>query len=309
MAPAEARDSVGVGIPMDWAMLRRRLEHGVRAMWPSVLHRSRILAASSMTRSPRPGIGRPATPFVILCAARTGSTMLRHMLNSHPDVCCHGEVMTGRGLDGFVGLDRQEAPPLTRALMDLRRSDPRRFLEERVFDAGRARAVGFKIKYEELLRPDYAWLLEWLKNHREIRVIHLRRENRLKRLISEVTATRVYKLYNVTSEAERPVAAKISLSPQECLEDFARTEERETLFQRHVRHHETLQTTYEAIVSDRDDVRRRLTEFLGVSPTVLTTPTLKLNPDDLRDVLDDYETLAAALRGTRFAVYFGSSTG
>ena len=230
--------------------------------------------------------------------------MLRHMLNSHPDVRCHGEVMTGRGLDALAGVDRDADPSVTSALMDRRRSDPRGFLEEVVLDPGPAKAVGFKIKYEELLLPDYAWLLEWLKSHREIRVIHLTRENRLKRLISEVTATKVYGLYNVTSESERPRAARISLSLEECLEDFARTEEREALFQGYFEDRELLRTTYEAIVSDRADVRSRLTHFLGVPPAALTTPTLKLNPDDLRGVLEDYEALAAALQDTRYAVYF-----
>jgi len=229
--------------------------------------------------------------------------MLRHMLNSHPDVRCHGEVMTG-SLDALSGDDRDPDPSVTRALVDRRERDPQDFLEEVVLDPGPARAVGFKIKYEELLLTDYAWLLEWLKGHREIRVIHLTRENRLKRLVSEITATKVYGLYNVTSEAERPRVARIFLSPQECLEDFARTEEREALFQAHFVGHEIFQTTYEAIVGDRADVRADLTQFLGVSPTALTTPTLKLTPDDLRTVLEDYEALAAALQGTRYAAYF-----
>jgi len=225
------------------------------------------------------------------------------MLNSHPNVRCHGEVMTGRGLDSLAG-DRDADAAVTRTLLDRRGSDPQGFLEDVVLDPGSAKAVGFKIKYEELLLSDYAWLLGWLKSHREIRVIHLTRENRLKRLVSEVTATKLYGVYNVTSEAERPRPARISLRPAECLEDFARTEEREALFQRHFEDHEMFRTTYEAIVSGRAEVRSQLTQFLGVPPTVLTTPTLKLNSDDLRTVLEDYEALAAALHGTRYAVYF-----
>jgi LPS sulfotransferase NodH len=299
-----ARDSVVVDIPMDWATLRRRLERGVRTAWPSAPHQPGVLASSLVTSSSPSTTGQRTTRFIILCAARTGSTMLRHMLNSHPDVRCHGEVMTGRGLDALAGVDRDANPSVMRTLMDRREGDPLGFLEDVVLDPGPASAVGFKIKYEELLLPDYAWLLEWLKSHRELRVIHLTRENRLKRLISEVTATKVYGLYNVTSEAERPRAARISLSPEECLEDFARTEEREALFQGHFEGHGMFRTTYEAIVGDRADVRTELTRFLGVSPTALTTPTLKLNPDDLRSVLEDYEALAAAMQGTRYAVYF-----
>src|SRR5262249_26215232 len=190
------RGSVGAGVTMDCATLGRT--------------------------------GKPATRFIILCAARTGSTMLRHMLNSHPNVRCHGEVMTGRGLDSLAG-DRDGDAAVTRTLLDRRGSDPQGFLEDVVLDPGSAKAVGFKIKYEELLLSDYAWLLGWLKSHREIRVIHLTRENRLKRLVSEVTATKVYRLYNVTSEAERPRAARIFLSAAECLGAYTTNDVREAI--------------------------------------------------------------------------------
>jgi len=49
--------------------------------------------------------------FIILCAARTGSTMLRHLLNSHPDACCHGEVM-GIRMRSFVGIKPTGSPLL-----------------------------------------------------------------------------------------------------------------------------------------------------------------------------------------------------
>src|SRR5262249_37267580 len=157
-----------------------------------------------------------------------------------------------------------------------------------VLDPGAAKAVGFKIKYEELLLPDHAWLLEWLKGHREIRVIHLRRENRLKRLISQITATTIYGLYNVTSEDQRPLPARVALTPEACLEDFERTEAREALFRAYFTEHVVLETTYEAILSDRDHVLDEIATFLHVRPAAMTTPTLKINPDDLHEMLDDY---------------------
>jgi len=35
--------------------------------------------------------------FIITCAPRTGSTMLRMMLDSHPDIVCYGEVIAVKG--------------------------------------------------------------------------------------------------------------------------------------------------------------------------------------------------------------------
>src|SRR5262249_46347595 len=173
-----------------------------------------------------------ARKFIILCAARTGSTMLRHLLNSHPRIVCHGEVMSVTNLDSFAGLAaRSEA--FRQALADASQRDRRRFLEEYVLDPGGADAVGFKIKYEELLLPDFAWLLGWLRAAPDLSVIHLRRENRLKRLVSQITATRIYRIYNITDESQRPAPARIEVTPEECLADFAETESRERLFHRH----------------------------------------------------------------------------
>lgn len=48
------------------------------------------------------------TRFVVVCAARTGSTMLCHMLNSHPSILCHGEVLgggLGKSADRLVDVD------------------------------------------------------------------------------------------------------------------------------------------------------------------------------------------------------------
>lgn len=250
-----------------------------------------------MSRSTADG----ATTFIILCAARTGSTMLRQLLDSHPEVCCYGEIMAAA-----VTPDRWDSEaPIRRTLLDQYPQGPRQFLRELGRYPPECRAVGFKIKYEELVLADYAWLLEWLKDHREIRVIHHRRENRLKRLISAITATQRHGVFNVRSEGDLPAAAKVRLTVGECLDDFARTEGREIVFREYFRDHAMLETTYEAVVGDRDGVRERMADFLGVAPARLTTPTLKINPDDVRQVLEEYDALAAAFRGTAYGGYLG----
>ena len=248
----------------------------------------------------RPGADG-GTKFIILCAARTGSTMLRQLLNSHPEVRCYGEIMASAETP-----DRWHSEaPIRRKLPEQHRQGPRQFLRELGQYPAECKAVGFKIKYEELVLADYAWLLEWLKDDREIRVIHHRRENRLKRLISAVTATQVHGVFNVRSERDLPVAAKVRLTVGECLDDFARTEGREIAFREYFRDHAMLETTYEAVVGNHDGVWERMADFLGVAPARLTTPTLKITSDDVREVLETYEALAAAFRGTAYASYLG----
>ena len=47
--------------------------------------------------------------FVVICQARTGSTMLMTALQNHPDICAHAEVLNNRSDDNleFVGIDYQ----------------------------------------------------------------------------------------------------------------------------------------------------------------------------------------------------------
>ena len=47
--------------------------------------------------------------FVVICQARTGSTMLMTALQNHPNICAHAEVLNNRSDDNleFVGIDYQ----------------------------------------------------------------------------------------------------------------------------------------------------------------------------------------------------------
>lgn len=229
--------------------------------------------------------------------------MLRHLLNSHPEIRCHGEVMAATGLASFVASedDLEETRRLRERLSS---EEPRRFLEEFVFAANGARAVGFKVKYEELVREPFFWLLDWLRSHPEVRVVRMRRENALKRYISQVLSTKVYGVYNIVREEERPAPRRIRLTPEECLADFRQLEDREALFGEYFRGHSAVSTTYESLLADREGTLRDVVGFLGLDAAPLATPTLKLNPDDLRDLIENLDELAIAFRDTPYARYF-----
>ncbi|GAB4250755.1 MAG: hypothetical protein Kow0027_14320 [Saprospiraceae bacterium] len=50
-------------------------------------------------RSPFVPKKKPSCRFLIFTGGRTGSTLLRTLLNSHPDIHCEGEILKGRMLD------------------------------------------------------------------------------------------------------------------------------------------------------------------------------------------------------------------
>lgn len=97
--------------------------------------------------------------FIVVSPARSGSKLLREMLDNHPDICCHGEVygvhrVLGHSAHGRRQLDGEIA-------LKLRRRDPVSFLEEHVFTSGR-KVVGFKLLYSQMLNLEVAPVLQRL---------------------------------------------------------------------------------------------------------------------------------------------------
>ena len=94
--------------------------------------------------------------FMIACAARTGSTMLVRTLRSHPRLIVHGEVFGDGmvGVDGPLGRDCEADRTVRDALEAMRFAEPARALET-FLERHDAEAVGFKLKYDELVRPQW----------------------------------------------------------------------------------------------------------------------------------------------------------
>ena len=128
--------------------------------------------------------------LVVVAAPRTGSTMLATMLNAHPDVVCGGEVLNDVWIDTGGRIDWAHKSRHARALEDdpaihaLRREDPIAFLGRlnELAAAEGFRVVGFKLLYAHgSLR---AGVVEYLAGLPDLSVIHLRRLDRLRRLVS-----------------------------------------------------------------------------------------------------------------------------
>jgi len=259
--------------------------------------------------------------FLILSEARTGSTMLRRMLNSHPGICCHGEIFAIEiwGLQGYVGADDQVDlnDPRYQEAKRLRENDPARFLREAVWPAGPP-PVGAKILYNDLEDPKWRAAYDAVRADRDIRIVHLSRENRLKRLISQTAMNQghryiAYETHSirlrpngrpeaVPKQNESPV--RLTLNPKECLEDFRRVEEAENRIRRAFQGHPVFEATYEKIVDPSTRQLEKLQEFLDVRPCELRSGTLKVHSDNVRDILENLEELQAFFQGTPYERFF-----
>jgi hypothetical protein len=237
----------------------------------------------------------------MVCAARTGSTMLRWMLDSHPDICCHGEVF-GSGIN-LVGINKKLNPPIYQMLNEIKDQKPVRFLFDFVLYPGSYKAVGVKIKYEELGLPKWKAVFNAVVADRSIRIIHLTRENHLKRYISNYIATHITYVNVIFDEGQQPVVQPVTLSPELCIEDIIATEKAENKFREYFKNHRVFDISYEQLIDIKDKKLNDLQHFLGVTPTKLQIKTKKVISDNLKDLLANYSDFQSAFIGTRFERY------
>jgi hypothetical protein len=122
----------------------------------------------------------PSTKLVIFSRGRTGSNLLAWLLKSHPQIRHHGEVLG----ETCVRHDCYRNEINRIGVVPYFERVTRRFFTERV--------VGVKFLYYQL-EPEYAlrWnvpdipnLLPVLEARKDLRIIHLKRRNRLATLVS-----------------------------------------------------------------------------------------------------------------------------
>jgi hypothetical protein len=240
--------------------------------------------------------------------ARTGSSMLVHLLRSHPEICSHAEVFTPKQITGITGIylrkSREEARFLERLSRE-RDRDPIKFLYKIVLDAQGKRVVGFKLKHDELVLPEFKALRNEIAGDLDFRIIHLRRENLLRRFLSHFVANRITHT-TLLVEGQPPISEvpPVRLDPLECERDFETTLRRDAEFRELFARHRSFSLSYEEMISWDPEKIVGLQNFLGVSPRELTTTTKKLGNDNLRRAISNFDELRSHFAGSPFAKFF-----
>ena len=247
--------------------------------------------------------------FILLAARRSGTTLLIDCLNSHPEVDC---VKRAFGLEkkiknstpdnhaGGFFLYRMKNLSNRMRYYTRRQALVNDFLRDDIFTPGADfPAAGFRLIYE--MSAKYPQIAQWARQ-KDARVIHLIRGNLLKTYISTVTAA-IHKMRHPREGAEIRTV-KIHIDPQELLTELnkrvALIEEQRQLFS-DCHCHEVF---YEDFVADRTKESVRMLRFLGVDESrELTTDLLKINPESLSDLVENYEEICAALKGTQHEKY------
>ena len=270
--------------------------------------------------------------FLILAEARSGSTMLKDALNSSPNIICFGEILGQMSaavpydVEGYDAYNAQDHA--------LRNQDFRAFLRERIYrqHPEEIGAVGWKLQYGQF--PSFSGLLEHLIEDRQLRVVHLRRRNILRMIVSLKlgqatgvwlkrarpqltparvlraarrplrTATKLARLMQLTKRRPKVVRPQVSVSEEELLKAIIRGWQNAARYDMLFRDHQVLTLFYEDLVEQRDETFRQAQEFLGVEPGPLTVSLVKQNPEPLPELLSNYDEVFEAYRNSKHAWMF-----
>jgi LPS sulfotransferase NodH len=244
--------------------------------------------------------------FIIVCPARSGSTMLAHLVRSHPDCVSNSEVMAFT--DNVGGFDSSIRKHLASygdesELVRWRREDPVDFMNRAAFYAGDHLWGGFKIKSDELVLREYASILDALRADRSIKVLHLNRANLLERYVSWVMVNEVTGVTMAVRREDVPEFGTVRISPRKAERDFVLAEERQALVDGWFANHEMLQLLYEDLTRDPVGESKRICDFLDVESRALTTQTIKIAPH-VSTLISNFDQLREHFAGTRFAPLF-----
>jgi len=225
------------------------------------------------------------TPFIILTRSRTGSNMLVSFFNSHPNVFCEAEI--------FGDISKHNYQEILR----------RTFRKQPHY----CKAKGFKIFYYHPRDKSQSDVWKELVAMEKLHVIHLKRRNILKTLISR----RIAGLTDTWKTQSKKVVNKsmkqnldLNLTTEDLKEGFEKTQQWEREGGELFKDPPLISIDYEDLVANPEATFRQVTDFLGLVPMKPKTALKKQTTRSMRDSLPNYDSLKADFADSPWASYF-----
>ncbi|MFP3982435.1 MAG: sulfotransferase [Desulfurivibrionaceae bacterium] len=221
--------------------------------------------------------------FIVLSRSRTGSTMLISFLNSHPNIRAEEEI--------FSKLNGKDYENILKKTFS---REPRNI-----------KAKGFKIFYYHPQDDESGAIWEELIKLNDLLVIHLKRRNIFRTLISRKLAVIQNSwIANSSKKLNQDKDKRVSFTVEELEEGFKQTREWERLGDEMFKNHSKISVYYENLVSDPEDTFAKITDFLDLHYVEPKTNLRKQNPENLRDLVTNYDELKSAFSGTEWYSFF-----
>ena len=119
-----------------------------------------------------------------------------------------------------------EARPAAFAALEASRFDQPDATLHRFLDPHGAQAVGFKLKFDELVRPQWSGIRQRVEADAGLRIVFLHRRDLLRRYLSHQIVLRQTGVTNVPAGGDVPGVAAFEVDIEDCLRDMAETRAR-----------------------------------------------------------------------------------
>lgn len=217
------------------------------------------------------------TPFIIL--SRSGSNLLNSSLGSHPNVHVKGEHF------GHIGPDTIE----------------QRHAQVFGKQPSWVKAAGCKVFYYHPHHGDPAPLFDMLKADPRLKVIHLKREDKLRSVLSWMIA-RENNTYTATSDASVIAAddKRQTVDPDEMIDWIEKTVNWEAWGDRFFSDRETLTVTYEDMTADLPGQFTQVLDYLDLPAHTPQSSLRRQNPESVEELIANWPEVRDLLRKRGF---------
>ena len=237
--------------------------------------------------------------FVVVGTQRSGTTYIRHCLNSHPEILCDGELFLKKFPHQSGYFQYIKSLPFGRLRHALLRPLLINTFLDRYYQQPGCNAIGFKLMYSEVRWLPYACphVMSYIKKH-EISVIHIIRENILKTLISREVA-RTQNVYHAKSSIE---IKKIRINTNTLLKGLGKIKRENEWWAEQLSGGDYMSVTYEEFVADKDSISKQMLSYLSIDNYhELGSSNVKITSDNLKDVVENYTDIINLLKHTEFS--------
>lgn len=234
--------------------------------------------------------GRKLCKFILLFQGRTGSTYITERVNAHPEVRMEPEVWGGWGFQ----FSKEELPDYSQKQLDWLAS----FYEQR-YDV-EFKSIGFKTKLDDVI--DKRLFIRYIREN-NLKIIHMSRRNIVKLVISEINAQRLFdatRKWNLDNENERPGPFNLDLDKFDAKMKWR--EQIEDWLEGYVKiiNSPTLHLFYEDMIFNEKSFFEKIYHFIGILPVQTVSKTIKNTPNDLREIIINYEEFLKKYKYTRY---------
>ncbi|THB65162.1 MAG: hypothetical protein D6E12_13275 [Desulfovibrio sp.] len=247
------------------------------------------------------------THFVIIGSGRSGSTMLKNLLDSHPNAVCFGEVLNLPKIQwDFMDFNQRYNTDDIRRVRD---ADPVAFLDQ-VFSLLRDQpvdVVGVKTLYRHYdYDENFRKLIPFLLGKTGLKVLHNPRRNLFKNFCSWELAnqrSRNGKSMNAYRPDQVESQASLELNPNKCRKFIIRTRREQDKFVELLKDLDCMEVAYEDLSANTGEVMQRVQEFLGLPVQPLKLSTYKVRQQPVEEVVANYEEIKDMLISEGFGEY------